>query len=64
MDRPRGGVLLTRSRADDNRVYALGFDGENASVAAEVNLGANRALVSKAGSIYAAGDASVQRWDF
>ena len=59
-----GGVLLTRSGADDNRVYALGFDGENASVAAEVNLGANRALVSKAGSIYAAGDASVQRWDF
>jgi len=59
-----GGVLFTQSGADDNRVYALGFDGENASVAAELNLGANRALVLNAGSIYAAGDASVQRWDF
>jgi hypothetical protein len=59
-----GGVLFTKGGADDNRVYALGFDGENASVAAELNLGANRALVLKAGSIYAAADASVQRWDF
>jgi hypothetical protein len=59
-----GGVLFTQSGADDNRVYALGFDGENASVAAEVDVGANRALISKVGSVYAAGDASVRRWDF
>jgi hypothetical protein len=59
-----GGVLFTRSGTDDNRVYALGFDGENASVAAQVDVGANRTLVSSSGSIYAAGDASVRRWDF
>ena len=59
-----GGVLFTRSGTDDNRVYALGFDGENASVAAQVDVGANRTLVASSGSIYAAGDASVRRWDF
>ena len=59
-----GGVLFTRSGMENNGVYALGFDGEKAAVAAEVNVGSNRAVVTSGSSVYAAGDEAVLRWDF
>jgi len=59
-----GGVLFSRSGAGDNRVYALGFDGESASVAAEVDVGAQRDLLSRGSSIYATIDDTTRRWDF
>ena len=59
-----GGVLFTRSGADDNRVYALGFDGEKAAVAAEVDVGKNHAVVTSGNSVYAAGDRAVLCWNF
>jgi len=45
-------------------VYALGFDGEKAVVAAEVNVGSNHAVLTSGNSVYAAGDEAVLRWDF
>ncbi|NBU71726.1 MAG: hypothetical protein EBS53_09800, partial [Bacteroidetes bacterium] len=59
-----GGVLLSRGGAVDNLVYALGFDGENAAVAAQIDVGSTRALTSSGGSVYAAGDDGIRRWDF
>jgi len=59
-----GGVLFSRSGAGDNRVYALGFDGESASVAAEVDVGAQRDLLSRGSSVYATSDDTLRRWDF
>ncbi|NDB96814.1 MAG: hypothetical protein EBZ78_11760 [Verrucomicrobia bacterium] len=59
-----GGVLFTRSGMEDNCVYALGFDGEKAAVAAKVDVGGNHALVTSGHSVYAAGDEAVLRWDF
>jgi hypothetical protein len=59
-----GGVLFTRSGMEDNCVYALGFDGEKAAIAAEVNVGSNHAVVTSGNSVYAAGDEVVLRWDF
>lgn len=59
-----GGVVFSRSGAGDNRIFALGFDGEKASVGTEVDLGDSRCLLSKGNSLYSASDASVRRWDF
>jgi hypothetical protein len=59
-----GGVLFTRSGLDDNGVYALGFDGEKAAVAAKVDVGSNHALVTSGNSVYAAGDETVLCWNF
>jgi len=59
-----GGVLFSRSGAGDSLVYALGFDGENAAVAAQVDVGSTRALTIRGNSVYAAGDDGIRRWDF
>lgn len=58
------GSALFPERVGDNRVYALGFDGESASVAAEIDVGAQRDLLSSGTSVYATSDDTVRRWDF
>jgi len=60
----KASASLAGSLAGDNRVYALGFDGESASVAAEVDVGAQRDLLSRGSSIYATIDDTTRRWDF
>lgn len=59
-----GGVLFARAGTGSDRVCALGFDGESASMAAEVDVGSNRALLSKANSLFVAGTDGVHRWEF
>ena len=59
-----GGVLFSQSGAGDNRVYALGFDGESASVAAEVDVGNSNGIIASGNSVYSSGNNLVQRWDF
>jgi len=54
-----GGVLFARS---GQRVAALGFDGENASVAAEVDAGA--AVATQGSSLYVLTQDAVLEWEF
>lgn len=59
-----GGVLFSRNGLGDNRVDALGFDGENAAVAAELDVGPNSAILANGTSVYASGETGIKKWVF
>jgi hypothetical protein len=58
-----GGVLFTKSGDARDRVAALGFDGERASLAAEVEVGSG-AVVTSGRSLFAAHEGGVREWTF
>jgi len=58
-----GGLLFTRSGEAQDRVAALGFDGERASLAAEVEVGSG-AVATSGRSLYAAHGGGVREWSF
>ena len=58
-----GGVLFTKSGDARDRVAALGFDGERASLAAEVEVGSG-AVATSGRSLYAAHAGGVREWSF